>query len=1246
MELPLRHLSIRVPWHDTGWDGRVCRDPLGNSDCLVLSRIGQRRDDELEASLTGRSWEDLTDSQLPACANERASFMSTFEFTKQIEHPYASWSAAHKHFLPTQLRFPEYTAMCIPYWWMLREGAEEITEQLDLPYSTEAEESVNEVIGNTSWVQTAENQRLMLDTFFSAVRPERSLCFFYVKRMPLTDDANRVLVGIGRALTVGGVTEYEHNGEGDLRSVLWERPIGHSIRPGFEDGFLFPYHQLLELAEEDPDLHLGDHVAFAPEGAFDQFSFASQHVTHDSAIGALLEAERVIGGVSGLVDGDWDHVSSWISARLGEIWAMRGPYPGLGSALEAFGVPNAHLLTYRLANEVDDNADPWPTVDALFADPGRFGMDGKIGPALRATWRGLPEERLALLKLLARFEITGDQATRFFVTSERADAGIDVSDADLLANPYLLYELDRTAVEPIAVEVVDRGAFPDPIVRSAHPMPPPSAMEEDVDARRFRALAVSVLEQRAVEGHTLRTRDDVVTSIRDLPISPACPVTPDIASAVADALDPVIDRVEMADGAPAYKLRWLSDAREQVRKVVEQRAKAPSLEVSVDWATALDDSLGGRADPGDTEELRAREEKVAALGVLATSRLSVLIGAAGTGKTTVLSALTSEPAIAKGGVLLLAPTGKARVRMEQAIRATGAPATAFTIAQFLLKWDAYDYETSRYRLLPEARFEGAGTVVIDESSMLTEDALAAIFSACRGVERYILVGDPRQLPPIGAGRPFVDVVERLKPEDVEGAFPRVGPGYADLTILRRHVAEGHGEDDRRDLALASWFSGASPAPGADEVWDALQRGEDTPHLRFVSWSTDDDLRSKLLHVIVEELELDGIDDESGFERTIGGTPFKGAQRNFFWAGKGDEPGAAAMAEAWQILSPVRATGHGVVELNRAIQRQFRGGWVEAAQLPIYSRKVPELVGPERLVYGDKVIQVTNQRLHDVWPKDEALQYVANGEIGIVVGQYKTKNFKKAPWKLEVEFSSQSGFKYGYGRGWFSDDAGSPPLELAYALTVHKAQGSEFRRTFLVIPEPAWNLTRELMYTALTRQRERVVVLYQGEPLGLLKYAAPHLSETAARLTDLFEPPLQVEIEHRYLQERLIHQTRRKDAVRSKSEVIIADLLYSKGIEYTYERPLVAPDGSSRLPDFTIEDFDRGRTVYWEHLGMLSNPRYEESWRRKAAWYADQGISRWPEVDADATKMLLVTVDDQRGAIDSAEIEELLDEVLA
>ena len=62
--------------------------------------------------------------------------------------------------------------------------------------------------------------------------------------------------------------------------------------------------------------------------------------------------------------------------------------------------------------------------------------------------------------------------------------------------------------------------------------------------------------------------------------------------------------------------------------------------------------------------------------------------------------------------------------------------------------------------------------------MLTEDQLAALIDAVSNVERLVLVGDPRQLPPIGAGRPFHDIVTELTPPDVESVFPKCGPGYA------------------------------------------------------------------------------------------------------------------------------------------------------------------------------------------------------------------------------------------------------------------------------------------------------------------------------------------------------------------------------------------------------------------------------------------------------------------------------------
>ena len=102
--------------------------------------------------------------------------------------------------------------------------------------------------------------------------------------------------------------------------------------------------------------------------------------------------------------------------------------------------------------------------------------------------------------------------------------------------------------------------------------------------------------------------------------------------------------------------------------------------------------------------------------------------------------------------------------------------------------------------------------------MLTEEMLAALIQALKGVHRLILIGDPRQLPPIGAGRPFVDIVKHLAPEGVTEKFPRVGPGYAELTIRRRQAGE-----DREDLQLAEWFSGSPIAAGEDDVFDKVVR---------------------------------------------------------------------------------------------------------------------------------------------------------------------------------------------------------------------------------------------------------------------------------------------------------------------------------------------------------------------------------------------------------------------------------------
>ena len=55
--LPYRHLSVRVPWHDTGWEGSICADPLANGACLRLGRIAEGRNDSREVSLAGKAWQ-------------------------------------------------------------------------------------------------------------------------------------------------------------------------------------------------------------------------------------------------------------------------------------------------------------------------------------------------------------------------------------------------------------------------------------------------------------------------------------------------------------------------------------------------------------------------------------------------------------------------------------------------------------------------------------------------------------------------------------------------------------------------------------------------------------------------------------------------------------------------------------------------------------------------------------------------------------------------------------------------------------------------------------------------------------------------------------------------------------------------------------------------------------------------------------------------------------------------------------
>ena len=847
-------------------------------------------------------------------------------------------------------------------------------------------------------------------------------------------------------------------------------------------------------------------------------------------------------------------------------------------------------------------------------------------------------ERKELLTLLSRFSISADQAVRFFNPDRRV---VEVDEAKLIENPYLLYELDRDSRDPVSLMSVDRGMLPDRAIAESQPLPVRSRLSDKVDPRRVRALMVAALEEAATQGNTLLPRAWLTASIDSMALDTDCPTGPEVFAAAASGLEGTIVLAEMASGEPAFQLQRLSEAERLIRDTVRKRTGGRSRrhQGDYDYASIVDEEL--KPIPPDSPdadvEAMAREEKSAALKEVFESRLSVLIGPAGTGKTTLLKMLCELPAVEAGGVLLLAPTGKARVQLETKTEKEGA----MTIAQFLMRHgQRYDAEAQRYVVTGSAdRCGDYKTVIVDECSMLTEEQLAALLDGISGVQRLVLVGDPRQLPPIGSGRPFVDIIRELEPGGIESTFPRVDRGYAELVTERRQ-RQGGGEP-RADLTLARWFGGVTD-PGSDEIWDRLGT-EAMPELRFESWTDGEDPSERLLELIVEELDLHGRDDEMGFERSIGGSEYKGGM--YFWRTRdGEKP----KAEDWQVITPVRGADHGVASINRAVQQTFRRTWHSSASKQRYKRVVHPPLGPQGIIYGDKVINLRNSKWRRVYPERES--YVANGDVGLVVGNFKRKRQKRLFPFLEVEFTSQPNHDYDFPVGEFRGDERSPPLELAYALTVHKTQGSEFGTTFVVLPNPCWLLSRELLYTALTRQRDRVVVLHKGPARELRRYASEHYSDVARRLTNVFAAPspigFQVDGKDTFLEEGLIHRTKRGDLVRSKSEVIIANELLAQGIDrYEYEAPVTLADGKTRYPDFTIIDDDTGAAYYWEHLGMLNNPDYRRRWKRKAEVYRESRILPHEE-GGGREGTLIVTRDDERGGIDAEAIAKLIRDELA
>ena len=180
----------------------------------------------------------------------------------------------------------------------------------------------------------------------------------------------------------------------------------------------------------------------------------------------------------------------------------------------------------------------------------------------------------------------------------------------------------------------------------------------------------------------------------------------------------------------------------------------------------------------------------------------------------------------KRPILLLAPTGKARVRlMDRTKRDDGSVRDAYTIHQFLMRHKWLNPENFALKLQGGDQ-HGAPTVIIDEASMIPMDLLGVLFRALdlNKVSRLILVGDPNQLPPIGPGRPFVDIIAWLEADDERKKC-----------LARLMERARHEDHDSQALQLADGYLRDDTSPGDDDMLSRVAREDVGGDLEVRYW---------------------------------------------------------------------------------------------------------------------------------------------------------------------------------------------------------------------------------------------------------------------------------------------------------------------------------------------------------------------------------------------------------------------------
>ena len=389
-------------------------------------------------------------------------------------------------------------------------------------------------------------------------------------------------------------------------------------------------------------------------------------------------------------------------------------------------------------------------------------------------------------------------------------------------------------------------------------------------------------------------------------------------------------------------------------------------------------------------------EQTQAIREAATSGLLLITGGPGTGKTTILRGILELLGQNQLRCLLAAPTGRAAKRLTEV---TGEDAS--TIHRLLEA--GIDPATGKMFFARDAENPlKCDAVIVDEMSMVDVSLLYSLLQAVPAGKRLILVGDPDQLPPVGPGFPFGDMLR-------SGSLPTVR-----LTEIFRQA--------QKSLIVMN-----AHRVNQGEMPDLKCVSSDFFFMRRTS--------EEAVCALIRDLCATRLPQKMGIP-----------------------------TDQIQVLSPTRKGAVGTVNLNRLLQ---------AALNPQSPDKKERAYGDYQFREGDRVMQIRNN--YDIlWKKADGSAVGAgifNGDVG------RIQTIDPASETLTVLFDDRLA-EYDFTQ--------LGELEPAYAMTVHKSQGSEYRAVILT----AWNgspylLSRSILYTAITRARELLIIVGREETVGVM-----------------------------------------------------------------------------------------------------------------------------------------------------------------